>query len=204
MDHIYLFPVSNAILFKKVSLPFHVFEDRYREMIYDAIDRQIPVGVISFDPYDYYTGKICVAGIPHILSTYPDGKLDIYITGQTKYRLGNLVEEDPYKVFEAKELFEDMDVVDDQLEFEIDILKNLLKRWALHFLPDPLQRESFALSLEDVELLVNFCAVFLVDEVKLRREVMEASSLQQKVKILIYAIGPKEISLGPFMPTLRF
>lgn len=204
MDHIFLFPVSNAILFKKVSLPFHVFEDQYREMVYDAIDRQIPVGVISFDPYDYYSGKICVAGIPHILSTYPDGKLDIYITGQTKYRLGNLVSDEPYKIFEVTELYEDMSIDDDQLDFEIDLLKNLLKRWALHFLPDPLQRESFAQSLEDVELLINFCAVFLVDQVKLKREVMEASSLRDKVKILINAVGPKEISLGPFMPTLKF
>lgn len=204
MDHIFLFPVSNAILFKKVSLPFHVFEDRYREMIYDAIDKQIPVGVISFDPYDYYNGKICVAGIPHILSTYPDGKLDIYITGQTKYRLGELIDDRGYKVYEAIELHEDMEVSSDQLDFELDILKNLLKRWALHFLPDPLQRESFAQSLEDVELLINFCAVFLIDELKLKREVMEASNLHEKVKILLYAVGPKEISLGPFMPTLRF
>lgn len=204
MDQIFLFPISNAILFKKVSLPFHIFEDRYREMIYDAIDRQIPVGVISFDPYDYYTGKICVAGIPHILSTYPDGKLDIYITGQTKYRIGHLIREEDYKVFQARQLHEDLEINNDQLEFEIDILKNLLKRWSLHFLPDPLQRDSFEQSLSDQELLVNFCAVFLVDEIKLRREVMEASSLYQKVKILLYAIGPKEISLGPFMPTLRF
>ena len=204
MDQIFLFPISNAILFKKVSLPFHIFEDRYREMIYDAIDRQIPVGVISFDPYDYYTGKICVAGIPHILSTYPDGKLDIYITGQTKYRIGHLIREEDYKVFQVRQLHEDLEINNDQLEFEIDILKNLLKRWSLHFLPDPLQRDSFEQSLSDQELLVNFCAVFLVDEIKLRREVMEASSLYQKVKILLYAIGPKEISLGPFMPTLRF
>lgn len=204
MDELYLFPISNAVLFKKVSLPFHVFEDRYRHMIYDAIDNQIPVGVIGFDPYDHYTDKICVAGIPHILSSYPDGKLDIYITGHTKYRIGHLKEELDYKIFEAQELYEDMQIRDHRLEFEIDILKNLLNRWAIHFLPDPLQRESFSQSLDDVELLVNFCSVFLVDEIKLKREVMEASSLYQKVKTLIYAIGPKEISLGPFMPTLRF
>lgn len=204
MEQIYLFPVSNAILFKKVSLPFHIFEDRFRHMIYDAIDRGIAIGVISFDPYDSYTGKICVAGIPHILSTYPDGKLDIYITGQVKYRLGKPVEGSDYKIFEAMEIQEDFDMDDYHLEFDLDILKNLLKRWSLHFLTDPVQRDSFSQSLDDVELLVNFCAVFLVDEMKTKREVMEASSLYQKVKILINAIGPKEIPLGPFMPSLRF
>jgi hypothetical protein len=34
--------------------------------------------------------------------------------------------------------------------------------------------------------------------------VMIAGSIEEKVKILLHVIGPKEISLGPFMPTLKF
>jgi len=33
---------------------------------------------------------------------------------------------------------------------------------------------------------------------------MEAETLREKIRILMHVIGPKEISLGPFMPTLRF
>jgi hypothetical protein len=57
---------------------------------------------------------------------------------------------------------------------------------------------------QDLELLINYCAVFLVDDQNIKREVMEAGSLKRKIRILTYILGPKEISLGPFMPTLRF
>jgi hypothetical protein len=71
-------------------------------------------------------------------------------------------------------------------------------------LTDSNQRESFYQTLDEPELLVNYCAVFLVDDLETKQEVMEADSLKEKVQILLRAIGPREIALGPFMPTLKF
>lgn len=202
-NKVFLFPLANSILFKKVTLPYHIFESRYRAMIRDAINMQIPVGVIPYDPTDNYSGQVCVAGIPHILSTYPDGRMDIYITGTVKCRLTEFDSEDPYKIYYYRPVEEDLEV-EDTILMELDSLRVLLERWAIHFLPDPVQRESFSHTLEDAELLVNYCAVFLVDDIQVKKEVMEADSLSEKVRALLRVIGPKEISLGPFMPTLRF
>jgi Lon protease-like protein len=204
MDNkVFLFPLNNSILFKKVTLPFHVFEERYKQMVKDSIAMQIPIAVVHYDSRNHYQSEVCVAGLPHILSTYPDGRLDIYITGTVKISLTQFEEENPYKVYSYKTLEEDMRE-DDSLEIELSSLKTLLQRWALHFLPDQIQREAFNHTLDDPEVLVNYCSVFLVDEFELKRAVMEAGSLEQKVRVLLTAIGPKEISLGPFMPTLKF
>jgi Lon protease-like protein len=204
MDNkVFLFPLSNSLLFKKVTLPYHIFEPRYREMVKDAAAMQIPVAVIPFNPLDDYRNAICVAGMPHILSTYPDGRMDIYITGTVKCRLTDFESEDPYKVYYYRPMEEDLDL-DDSFSIEVDSLKVLLERWAIHFLPDPLQRESFSRTLEDPELLVNYCAVFLVDDVDSKKKIMEANSLEDKIKVLLHVIGPKEVPLGPFMPTLKF
>jgi hypothetical protein len=46
--------------------------------------------------------------------------------------------------------------------------------------------------------------VFLLDEIDLKKDVMEADSMRKKIQILLKAVGPKEIPLGPFLPTLRF
>ena len=46
--------------------------------------------------------------------------------------------------------------------------------------------------------------VFLLDDLDLKKDVMEADSMSKKIQILLTAIGPKEIPLGPFLPTLRF
>lgn len=129
--------------------------------------------------------------------------MDIYITGTVKCRLTDFESEDPYKVYYYKELDEDMSI-DDSFSIELESFKTLLERWALHFLPDPVQRETFSNTLDDAELLVNYCTVFLVDDFTVKKEVMEAETLREKIRILMHVIGPKEISLGPFMPTLRF
>ncbi len=204
MDNkIFLFPLQNSVLFKKVTLPYHIFEERYRKMIRDACDQQIPVGIVNYHSSDMYGGEICVAGIPHILSEYPDGRMDIYITGTVKCQLVESVKEYPYKIYTYRPLREDMRA-DDTFDIELSSLQSFLEKWAIHFLPDPNQREAFVATLEEPEVLINYCAVFLVDEPRLKREIMEAGSLKEKIKILLHVMGPKEVSLGPFMPSLKF
>lgn len=204
MDNkVFLFPLTNSVLFKKVTLPYHIFEPRYRQMIKDSLAMQIPIAIVPFHSSNQYRGDICVAGLPHILSTYPDGRMDIYITGSVKCRLTEFEAEDPYKIYYYKILEEDISI-DDTFDIELESLKTLLERWAIHFLPDPVQRESFSNTLDDPELLVNYCAVFLVDDWNIKRAVMEAETIGEKIRILLQVIGPKEISLGPFMPILRF
>jgi len=172
-------------------------------MVRDAVRMQLPVAIVPTHLSDDYRGEICVAGIPHVLSTYPDGRLDIYITGTIKCRLTDFESEGPYKVYFYKAIEENISI-DESYSIEIDSLRILLERWAIHFLPDPIQREQFASTLEDPEVLINYCSVFLVDDINVKREVMEANSLKDKIKILLHVIGPKEISLGPFMPSLKF
>jgi Lon protease-like protein len=202
-NKVFLFPLANSVLFKKVTLPYHIFEPRYRQMIKDSLAMQIPLAIVPFHASNLYRGEICVAGMPHILSTYPDGRMDIYITGSVKCRLTDLDSDDPYKVYYYRSLEEDLDV-DDSFEWELESLKTLLERWAIHFLPDPVQRDTFSNTLQDPELLVNYCAVFLVDEWNIKKAVMEADSLKEKIRLILQVIGPREISLGPFMPTLKF
>lgn len=202
-NKVFLFPLTNSVLFKKVTLPYHIFEPRYRQMVKDSLAMQIPIAIVPYHPSNLYRGEICVAGLPHILSTYPDGRMDIYITGTVKCRLTDFESEDPYKVYYYKTMDEDTSI-DESFDIELESLKTLLERWAIHFLPDPIQRETFANTLDDAELLVNYCTVFLVDEWNVKKAVMEAETLKEKIRLILQVIGPKEISLGPFMPTLKF
>jgi len=204
MDNkVFLFPLNNSLLFRKVTLPYHIFESRYRRMIKDAIEHQIPVAVVPFSPTNIYHNIICVAGIPHVLTTYADGRMDVYITGAVKCKLTDFDQENPYKVYYYKPLDENL-FIDETLEFEIESLRSLLERWANHFLQDESQRQNFSSTLDDPEILINYCAVFLLDDIDQKKQVMEAETMRKKVQILLKAVGPKEITLGPFLPTLRF
>ncbi len=172
-------------------------------MIKDSIDQQVPIAVVAADPSNNYEGAICVAGMPHILTTYADGRMDIYITGAVKCRLTDFDRENPYKVYHYQSLEENL-FVNDSFSFELESLRGILERWARHFLQDQGQRQNFSSTLEDPEVLINYCAVFLLDDVEEKQEVMEAATMRRKVQILLRAVGPKEITLGPFLPALRF
>lgn len=199
---VFLFPLTNSLLLKKVTLPYHIFEPRYKQMVHDAIRLNIPVAVIPASNSNNYQGSVCVAGVPQILNSYPDGRLDIYITGQIKCQLTEFDEENPYKVYYYQPLKELADLSEEWV-IEIESLKRFLIHWATKFLPDPLQRKAFGQSLKDEETLINYCALFLIEDLEVKKQIMESSQLSQKVQLLSRALGPKEISLGPFMPKLK-
>ena len=202
-NKVFLFPLRNSLLFKKVTLPYHIFESRYLKMIEDSIAMQIPIAILPSHDSNLYRGEICVAGMPHILSTYSNRQMDIYITGSVKCRLTDLDSDDPYLAYRYREVKEDLST-DDTFQMELESLKTFLERWATHFLPDRVQREVFSNTLGDPELLVNYCAVFLVDQLYVKKEVLLAGSLKEKIRLILQVIGPKEVSLGPFMPKLKF
>lgn len=200
---VFLFPLSQSLLLKKVIVPFHIFEPRYRQMIQDSVQLKIPIAVVPYHSSSDYHGTICVAGLPHILNTYADGRMDIFITGSIKCKLTHFLKEDPYKVYGHEPLTEAMGI-SKNLEFDLENLKLMLQNWAIQHLNQPDQRENFIHTLTDHEMLVNYCTVFLVNDYQTKLKIMEAESLNLKIETLLNAVGPKEIPLGPFLPTLRF
>jgi Lon protease-like protein len=204
MDNkVFLFPLSNSLLFKKVTLPYHIFENRYRLMVKDAIERNVPIAIVPYHASNNYQNTVCVAGMPHILKTYPDGRMDIYITGHIKCLLRSLDQESPYQAYGFDLLDENLSL-NENLAPDLEILESLLESWANQFLTDIDQRENFARTLNDPEILINYCAVFLLDDIDSKRRVMESESIKKKIEVLLKAVGPKEIALGPFLPTLKF
>lgn len=202
-NKVFLFPLNNSILFKKVTLPFHIFEHRYRQMVLDSVKQHTPIAVVPISSSGNYDGEICVSGHPHILATYPDGRMDIYITGSEKCLLQKKHSEDPYIIYSYQGLSEDFSNVE-SFDLELESFKNLLKGWAKTFLPDSNQRDIFANTLNDPEILINYTTLFLVNQFDEKKSIMKAKSNGDKINILMRAIGPKEVSLGPYMPILKF
>ncbi len=200
---VFLFPLNNSLLLRKVTLPYHIFEPRYKQMVLDAIKTHTPVAVIPIDSTNNYQGGVCVAGVPQILNSYPDGRMDIYITGSVKCHLTSFDEENPYKVYYYKQLNEIRDLSDEYV-MELESLKAYLMNWSLKFLPDPSQREAFSKTLNDDETLINYSILFLLEDLKAKVGAMEVGQLSKKVELLTRALGPKEISLGPYLPKLKF
>jgi uncharacterized protein len=85
-----IFPLAGAILFPRSQLPLHIFEERYREMVRDAIDGAGTIGMIqpsSLDPVHpplYAVG--CVGEIVGV-EELEDGRYNIVLGGSGRFRL---------------------------------------------------------------------------------------------------------------------
>ena len=83
-----LFPLTGAILFPRSHLPLHIFEDRYRAMIEDAMSG--PGRIAMIQPSDdkapglYQVG--CVGELVGV-EELDDGRYNIMLLGSQRFRL---------------------------------------------------------------------------------------------------------------------
>lgn len=89
-----LFPLPNVVLFPHVELPLHVFEQRYRELVRDAMgeDRIIGMAVLRGDWRRDYGGRpklfpLGCAGAIDALSVLPDGRSNLILRGISRFEI---------------------------------------------------------------------------------------------------------------------
>jgi Lon protease-like protein len=80
-----LFPLD-LVLFPGASLPLHIFEPRYREMISECLDQKKSFGVVRAK--EEGVAEIgCTAEIITVARKYPDGRMDIVTEGRERFEV---------------------------------------------------------------------------------------------------------------------
>lgn len=80
-----LFPLD-LVLFPGTSLPLHIFEPRYREMISECLDQKKAFGVVRAK--EEGVAEIgCTAEIITVAKKYPDGRMDIVTEGRERFEV---------------------------------------------------------------------------------------------------------------------
>jgi Lon protease-like protein len=100
-----LFPLPNLVFFPRTRLPLHVFETRYRQLIADVVASDQRFGIVLLRPgYEAsYFGAppVYACGtVAHIeqTATIEDGRYNILVHGETRFRIVDEVSRDPYRV----------------------------------------------------------------------------------------------------------
>ena len=99
-----IFPLG-LVLLPEMSLPLHIFEERYKSMTNTCIEQQKAFGIVYFSGKQFQT-KGCTARIEKILKRYPDGRMDIITRGVNRFLIKELYDEKPYLQAEV-EFFDD-------------------------------------------------------------------------------------------------
>jgi Lon protease-like protein len=102
-----LFPLQ-LVVFPRVRVPLHIFEERYKEMVGAAIRDASEFGVVLARE-DGILNSGCTVKVDQVLEIYPDGRMDILTRGQRRFEVVSLNEEKEYLQGEV-EFFDDDDL----------------------------------------------------------------------------------------------
>lgn len=83
-----LFPLK-VVLCPGEELPLHIFEERYREMIRYCLATEEPFGII-LEREEGFADVGCTARVDRVLNRYDDGRLDILVVGEERFRLDDV------------------------------------------------------------------------------------------------------------------
>ena len=82
-----LFPLK-LILLPLEKLPLHIFEPRYKKMIYNAISNNKPFGIVWKNSDNIYNIG-CQAKVSKVINEYPNGEYDIVVQGTNRFEIDN-------------------------------------------------------------------------------------------------------------------
>lgn len=88
MAEIGLFPLG-IVLLPTERVPLHIFEERYKELIGESVDADAEFGLVYADG-DELADVGTYARVAHVLTRFPDGRMNVLVQGGRRFRLEEL------------------------------------------------------------------------------------------------------------------
>ena len=171
-----LFPLQ-LVLFPNISLPLHIFEDRYKKMINICLENEREFGIVLTDGKQLQKFG-CTAEITKILNKYDDGRMDIMTVGRSRFKINSISEEKAY-------LQGDVTFFEDENELESPEMLNLAKTGIglLKELESITRRREYYDSL--TELNIQVISFIIADAYGItlpaKQAMLEMTSVQQRL-----------------------
>src|SRR3954451_12681032 len=111
VDRFPLFPLGLVLLPGEV-VPLHIFEERYKLLIGECLDRESEFGIVWLSD-DGLKEIGCSARISKVLERFDDGPLNILTEGTPPFRLPPRIDDLPYPAGDIQPLDDDLQAPDD-------------------------------------------------------------------------------------------
>jgi Lon protease-like protein len=181
-----LFPLK-LVLFPGEPLPLHIFEPRYRQMLADCLEGDGGFGITP-DPRPGPGSLGCVARV-RAARPLPDGRSNIVVLGERRFRVRELLQEDkPYLVATVEEFDDGMGTA--PLPAERSDLRTLADQYraALAALTDaPDEQGDWA---DDSETFTFQVAALSELELPARLELLGSRSTRERTRALLRLLPP--------------
>ncbi len=173
-----LFPLQ-LIVFPRTQLPLHIFEDRYKEIVSQAVRDGSEFGIVLAKE-DGIVNAGCTVVVENVITKYADGRLDIMTHGSRRFEIVLLNQEKSYLQGQV-EFFDDDEPGPASPELQQEALRQYkglietgeMRGYAEPVLTDPQLSFQLAQAVQDLD----FQSVLL-------RERSEANRLKQLSEFL--------------------
>lgn len=197
-----IFPLPNMVFFPKTILPLHIFEQRYRLMVQDALSGENLIGLVLLKSgweKDYFGAPevheiACIGKIQQTEKLH-GGKYNITLYGLSRIKIIKFVQDTPYRVAEVKYL---KDITFDHDHFNVDYETRAflaLIRKYLHELGIEHLDELLKLQGNSLEATVNQIASILDFGVSEKQELLEMANLESRYERVRKMIHDRLFSL---------
>ena len=182
-----IFPLSSAIFFPRTILPLNIFEDRYIQLVNDAMKENRMFGMVQpksrkgSSPEVYKIG--CLGKIISFNET-KDKRFIISLSGIIRFKIKNEIKKEKlYRSFEVdySEFLNDLEEENQMISYD---KKDLLKKIKIFFqkINYPIDyNELVKLNLDQLVNTVGMISPFSVEE---KQKLIETIKIEDKLKVL--------------------
>jgi len=183
-------PLPGAVLFPHALLPLYIFEPRYRDMLDHALrhQRMFCVTLIKpscpewHEPEDFF--HFATVGLIRACVGRADGTSNLILQGLQRVRFASFEQETPFPVakIDIVESRSATTVKTEALGEKVLELYSKLKRDGRRL---PAKVDRYLSQLNDLEMLADLMASTFINDPLRRQNVLEESSLNQRLRLVI-------------------
>ena len=191
-----IFPLSGAILFPRSQLPLHIFEQRYRQMVRDAMDGAGRIGMIQPQAPDEERPLYSIGCVGEVVGVeeLEDGRFNIVLHGSNRFRI--IAEADlgtPYRNADV-----DIGALDDREPPPLGLAARAEVEREARRLGDALglSVDWDAVGRLDDEMLVNAIAQVAPFDFGAKQALLEQETLAQRADLLVQLMQFQRMTPG--------
>ena len=186
-EQIPVFPLSGVIYFPKTNLPLNIFEQRYLDLVNDAVRKDKLMGMIQSKIKDKEVYKVGCLGKISDFQKSDDGRILINLTGLTRFEI---LEET-----QSTKLYREFKVNYDKFSLDLEPLNEkinvepLIDKAKMFFEKNGLLLNWKEFKKLDESQKINTLAMIAPITNEEKQKLLESVSLNEKTKVLENILG---------------
>lgn len=188
-EEIAVMTLPGMAFFPQALLPLHIFEQRYRRMLSDALDTHRLFAVAGLDVGKMGNGfeppyRVATVGIVRACQKRDDGTSNLLLQGLTRVEFTEMAGEDPYRRARIRPLASEAGASDEDNALRRRQLARLLNTRLRLSGEGSNELAEFLRGIDDPEVFVDLAAFNLCGDARLKQRLLETLNVRDRLALM--------------------